>query len=553
MKLPFVILVCLFGLRSLNCYGQTGKPFIFHSTNNEQNGISSATVLPGGKFAYAYTGQWFFKIIITDTGGNELLSRKFTGQDLDNCKLIYHKGFIYGISNSYIDADSAFPKFGSVIVKLDTCLNLVASKLVYNKNPIKDYMYIQTNYWNNPASNENGEFFFPLTNINKRKTWSQYRNALLIFDTLLNIKYSPYYPASETIYSASKSGKYILTGYYYQMRADSSIELLKPFYSELNPVNKQCDMWVIEQFSDSVFGSSSGLFDPDNHKMYVSLNMYKTTGYTHGVVDYSNLEAAEYTILSDTTVNSGYDLINYNWSNSDKFTIVENTDFKNAKDMNGFITIRTFNAKLKQSSFKKIYGWGNLKNGLDDTFSMITWGTTKLTENKLLIFGETRDNFYRQRSFYYVIDSNSNFATKTVDTSKYHCNKNRILPAIIISPKDTFYLTNDMFEEAKVIVHNIKLGKMVYMASIAIIPPLQTVKSKQMIVKYLPDNKIECSLIGSIGTAQYKLMDMSAKTIQEGTTYDNTICFNQIEFTPGVYTVVVIKNKEVYTQRILMK
>jgi len=552
MKVLSKVLFFLIGLSSFYVNAQTGKLFVYRNIIKEPDGIWSATLMSNGKFAYAQADDDFFNIHILDTGGNELLSRRF-GHNVNMCKLIYHKGYIYGITNNTIDADSNQRKFNLIIFKLDTCLNMVAAKQVYNKNPLFEYMYIQTSYWNNPGINNKAELFFPVTGIIKKQTWSDTRNILVVFDTLLNVQFSPYYPAFQTIQSFSKNGIYQMSGYYDQLNSDSSLYLKKPFYSELNLETKECNMWVVEQTNVAVFGFLSGILDPENHKMYAALIGYSGLGYSHGVVEYGNLDAAKYTIMSDTFMNSGYDQVVYNWGKKNQINLIENTDFKNATDQFGYTSMRTFNEKLAETGSKKIHGWGNLNNGLDDTFTMLTLGTTILTSNKLFVFGFLRDENYTARSFYYVLDSNLNFATKTIDPDKYHCSKNRVLPPLVIVPNDTFLLTNEIFEPAKVIVHNIKIKQLDLIAGLPFSKPLVIKKSKHMLIKYLPDNQIECEIKGPNAQLQYVLYDVSAKKILEGTAFDNKIVISPNNLIPGIYTISIIKNFELFTEKIVIQ
>jgi hypothetical protein len=552
MKVLSKILFFLIGLSSFYVNAQTGKPFVYRNIINEPDGIWSATVMSNGKFAYAQAEDDFFSIHVIDTGGNELLSRRF-GNNVSMCKLIYYKGHIYGITNNTIDADSNQRKFNLILFKLDTCLNMVAAKQVYYKTPLNEYMYIQTNYWNNSGINNKEEFFFSLSNVIKPKGWCAASNTLVVFDTLLNLQFSPYYPALETVQTSSYNGMYQMSGFYEQLNTDSSLYLMKPFYSELNLETKECNMWVIEQNSEAVFGYLSGILDPDNHKMYAALIGYSGRGYSHGVVDYSNLDAAKYTIMCDTSMWAGCEKIVYNWGKKNQITMIELSDFKNATDQYAYTTVRTFNKELAETGSKKIHGWGNLKNGLDDTFTMLTLGTTVLTNNKLFVFGFLRDEMFTSRSFYYVLDSNLNFATKTIDPDKYHCSKNRVLPTLVIVPKDTFLLTNEMFEPAKVIVHNIKIKQLDLIAGLPFSKRLVINKSKHMLIKYLPDNQIECEIKGPNALLQYVLYDVSAKKILDGKAFDNKIVISPNKLIPGVYTISITKNHEIFTEKIIVQ
>lgn len=553
-KIVSTIILWYFVISSIFCKAQTGKKFIFHSTKNDQNGISSATNLPGGKFAYAYSSQYFFKIIIADTNGNELLSRNFSGEDLDNIYIIYHKGYLYGVTTSYIDGDSALRKASLVFMKLDTCLNLITSKLVYNRNPIESYMYIQPSSRSNIGLNDNSEFFFSILNVTKINTESIYRNMLVIFDTLLNIQFSPYYYAFETTQCEFHHGRYSLSGNYYQVNKDNTKEYLKPFYSEMDPVTKEFDMWVIDRYNDSIFGYLSGIYHPEKTKMYVSLGGNNLgNAYTHGEIDYQTINAAKYFILSDTSFSIGTHHIVPNWPSSGKFVVIEESSLKTSTIQHGQIKTSIYNEKLKQLIQRKIYGWGNLNNGLDDTFTMITWGSKILSNNKLFVFGETRDDYNRMRSFYYVLDSNLNFATKIIDTSKYQCGKLHMLPAMIISPKDTFFLTNDMFKEAIINIHDIKLKTINYTASIPFDKPFEQKKSKHLLIKYLPNNDIECDLHGINTILHYKIYDISAKEVSIGTSCNNKIVLKQNDFKPGIYILNVINHNEYFAEKIQIK
>ena len=553
-KIVYTIILWYIVISSIFCKAQTGKKFIFHSTKNEQNGISSATNLPGGKFAYAYSSQYFFKIIIADTNGNELLSRNFSGEDLDNIYIIYHKGYLYGVTTSYIDGDSALRKASLVFMKLDTCLNLITSKLVYNRNPIESYMYIQPSSRSNIGLNDNSEFFFSILNITKINTESIYRNMLVIFDTLINIQFSPYYYAFETTQCEFHHGRYSLSGNYYQVNKDNTKEYLKPFYSEMDPVTKEFDMWVIDRYNDSIFGYLSGIYHPEKTKMYVSLGGNNLgNAYTHGEIDYQTINAAKYFILSDTSFSIGTHHIVPNWPSSGKFVVIEESSLKTSTIQHGQIKTSMYNEKLKQLVQRKIYGWGNLNNGLDDTFTMITWGSKILSNNKLFVFGETRDDYNRMRSFYYVLDSNLNFATKTIDTSKYQCGKIHTLPAMKISPKDTFFLTNEMFKEANINIHDIKLRTINYTASIPFDKPFEQKKSKHLLIKYLPNNDIECDLHGINTILHYKIYDISAKEVSIGTSCNNKIVLKQNDFKPGIYILNVINHNEYFAEKIQIK
>jgi hypothetical protein len=215
--------------------------------------------------------------------------------------------------------------------------------------------------------------------------------------------------------------------------------------------------------------------------------------------------------------------------------------------------VRTFNEKLAETGSKKIHGWGNLKNEIDDIYTMLIYGTTVLTNNKLLVFGELEDNFRNERSFYFVLDSNLNFATKTIDPDKYHCSKNRVLPPLVIVPNDTFLLTNEMFEPAKVIVHNIRIKQLDLIAGLPFSKPLVINKSKHMLIKYLPDNQIECEIKGPNALLQYVLYDVSAKKILEGKAFDNKIVISPNNLIPGVYTISITKNHEIFTEKIIVQ
>lgn len=553
MKVLIKFFLFLIGLSSFYIHAQTGKPFVFRNTINQPDGIFSATAMPNGKFAYVKGQDEFFNIHIIDTGGNELLSRKF-GSDIRMCKIIYHKGYIYGITNNLFDADSMQRKLNVIIFKLDTCLNLLSAKQVYYKDPLFEYMSLITNSRNNPGINKKDEIFFSLAGIIKPNGWYTESNTLLIFDTLLNLKFSPYYPAVETIQTSSHNGIYQMSGYYYQSStSDSTSGLMKPFYSELNVETKECNMWVVEQKDDGVFGFLPGFLDPANRKMYASLMGYSGNSYSHGVVDYTNLEASKYSILCDTSMWFSCDYIVPNWGKKNQATLIEVSDSKNAQDQYPYTTVRNFNEKLVETGSKKIHGWGNLNNTLDDTFSMITLGTTILTNNKLFVFGVLRDDMFTSRSFYYVLDSNLNFATKTIDTNKYHCSKNRILPPLNIVPIDTFVLTSEMFEPAKIIVHNIKIKQLDYIAGLPFSKPLVVTKSKNMLIKYLPDNQIECEIKGPNAQLHYVLYDISSKKVLEGKVFDNKIVISPNDIIPGIYTITIIRNHEIFTEKIIFQ
>ena len=415
-------------------------------------------------------------------------------------------------------------------------------------------MYIQPSSRSNIGLNDSGEFFFPILNITKINTESTYRNMLVIFDTLLNIHFSPYYYASETSLCEFHQGRYSLSGNYYQINKNTTKENLKPFYSEMDPVTKEFDMWVIDRYNDSVFGYLSGIYHPEKAKMYVSLrgNIFGDV-YTHGEVDYQNLNAAKYSILSDTSFSIGTQQIVPNWPSPDKFVVIEESSLKTSTNQHSQVKTCLYHENLKQLVQRKIYGWGNLNNGLDDTFTMITWGSKILSNNKLFVFGETRDDYNRMRSFYYVIDSNLNFATKMIDTSKYHCGKIHTLPEMIISPKDTFFLTNEMFKEAIINIHDIQLRTIKYTVSIPFDNPLKQKKSKHLLIKYLPNNDIECNLHEININLHYKIYDVSAKEILNGTSFNNKIVLKQNDFKPGIYILTVIKNNDYFAEKIQIK
>ena len=155
--------------------------------------------------------------------------------------------------------------------------------------------------------------------------------------------------------------------------------------------------------------------------------------------------------------------------------------------------------------------------------------------------------------FYYVVDSQLNFAKKKIDTSIYHCGRNRILPAAVIVTKDTFFLTNDMFKEAKMTIHNIKLGKINYTASLPFERPLEVKKSNRLLIKYLPNNNVTCNLLGTNSSFQYKVYDMSGKLVYSGNSYDNTVTLKQSDYIPGVYILSITKNNENYSEKIQIR
>ena len=420
--LKICILTLIFTFCSISLKAQTGKPFVFHGSKNDPGFISSATNLTGSKFAYTLSSDWFFTIIIADTNDNQLLSRKFSGADLDNVFIKYHKGYIYGVTTSYIDGDSTQRKASLVLFKLDTCLNLLASKLVYNRNPDADLnMYIQPNVVNNIGMNDKDEFFISITNILKPNTESHYRNILVIFDTLLNIRFSPYYYAKETSHCDFKNKRYQLTGCYYQLSIDSSSASLKPFYSEINPVSGELNMWVLDRYNITNFGYLSGVFYTEKSKMYASIKgIGLGPDYSHGVLDYQNIDAANYNVLSDTARSNCSQQIIRDWPSSNKFAVIEESREMPLMNLHGQSKMRSFNENLNQLEERKIYGWGNLNNGLDDTFSMWTIGTIAITANKLLVFGSITDDLSTKTPFYYVIDSQLNFAKKKIQLSFYH-------------------------------------------------------------------------------------------------------------------------------------
>jgi len=549
------ILTLIFTFCSVTLKAQTGKPFIFHGSKSNPGMISSATNLSDGKLAYTIAGDWSFTINIEDTNGNQLLSRIFSGADLNNVFIKYNKGYIYGVTTSYIDGDSTQRKASLVFFKLDMCLNLVASKLVYNRNPDADLnMYIQPNVVNNIGMNDKDEFLISITNILKPNTESQYRNILVIFDTLLNIRFSPYYYAFETSHCDFKNKRYQLTGCYYQLSIDSSSASFKPFYSEIDPVTEELNMWVLDRYNVTNFGYLSSVFYPEKSKMYASIKgMGLGPDYSHGVLDYQNLDAANYTVLSDTVRRNCSERIIRDWPSSNKFAVIEESLEMPLMNLHGQSKMRSFSENLNQLAERKIYGWGNLNNGLDDTFSMWPIGTLAITSNKLLVFGSIKDDFSMMTPFYYVIDSQLNFAKKKIDTSIYHCGRTRILPAAVIVTKDTFFLTNDMFKEAKMTIHNIKLGKINYTASLLFEKPLELKKSNRLLIKYLPNNNVTCNLLGANSSFQYKVYDMSGKLVYSGNSYDNTVTLKQSDYISGVYILSITKNNEHYSEKIQIR
>jgi hypothetical protein len=557
--LKICILTLIFTLCSLTLKAQTGKSFVFHGSKSKPGIISSVTNLPNGKFAYVFSGIYFFKIIISDTNGNELLSRKFSGAELSFLKIIYHKGYIYGLTTSYIDGDSTLRKASLVLFKLDTCLNLAASKLVYNRNPDAQFsMYLQPNNWNEIGINDKEEFFFTLVNLHRPRTESTNRNNLILFDSLLNIRFLPYYYALETKQSAFRNKRYQMTGFYYQVsNIDTLNQYLKPFYSEFNPNSEELNMWVVEQFNDSICGYLSSLFYPDKNQMYA--NVYGITAglggfYSHGILNYEISESSTYSILSDSSFSVSVNQIIPDWPSKKKFVIIDESNLKNNINYSiAKVKVRSYNENNVQIAEQKIYGWGNLKNGLDDTFSIVTVGTLPLSNNKLFIYGLTYGNQFGDRPFYYVIDSQLNFAKKKIDTSIYHCGRTRILPAAVIVTKDTFFLTNDMFKEAKMTIHNIKLGKINYTASLPFEKPLELKKSNRLLIKYLPNNNVTCNLLGTNSSFQYKVYDMSGKLVYSGNSYDNTVTLKQSDYIPGVYILSITKNNENYSEKIQIR
>jgi hypothetical protein len=222
-------------------------------------------------------------------------------------------------------------------------------------------------------------------------------------------------------------------------------------------------------------------------------------------------------------------------------------------NLHGQSKMRSFSENLNQLAERKIYGWGNLNNGLDDTFSMWTIGTLAITSNKLLVFGTITDDFSMKTPFYYVLDSQLNFAKKKIDTSIYQCGRTKILPAAVIVTKDTFFLTNDMFKEAKMTIHNIKLGKINYTASLPFEKPLELKKSNRLLIKYLPNNNVAFNLLGANSSFQYKVYDMSGKVVYSGNSYDNAVTLKQSDYIPGIYILSITKNNENYSEKIQIR
>ena len=558
-NLNIVSALLLIFLCSVTLKAQTGKPFVFHGSKSKPGIISSVTNLPNGKFAYVFSGVYYFEIIISDTNGNELLSRKFSGAELSFLKIIYHKGYIYGLTTSYIDGDSTLRKASLVLFKLDTCLNLAASKLVYNRNPDAQFnMYLQPNNWNEIGINDKEEFLFTLVNIHRPRTESTNRNNLILFDSMLNIRFLPYYYALETKQSAFRNKRYQMTGFYYQVsNIDTLNQCLKPFYSEFDPISEELNMWVVDRFNDSISGYLPGFFYPESSKMYATI-IDNTAGfggfYSHGILNYENSESTMYSILSDSSFSISVNQIIPDWPSPKKFAIIDESNFKNNLNYScAKVKVRSYNENNVQIAEQKIYGWGNLKNGLDDTFSIVTVGTLPLSNNKLFIYGLTNGIQFGDRPFYYIIDSQLNFAKKKIDTSIYHCGRTRILPAAVIVTKDTFFLTNDMFKEPKITIHNIKLGKINYTASLPFKRPLEVKKSNRLLIKYLPNNNVTCNLLGTNSSFQYKVYDMSGKLVYSGNSYDNTVTLKQSDYIPGVYILSITKNNENYSEKIQIR
>ena len=171
----------------------------------------------------------------------------------------------------------------------------------------------------------------------------------------------------------------------------------------------------------------------------------------------------------------------------------------------------------------------------------------------MFVYGKTTDDLVTSRPFYYVIDSQLNFAKKKIDTSIYQCGRTRVLPAAVIVTNDTFFLTNDMFKEAKMTIHNIKLGKINYTASLPFEKPLELKKTNRLIIKYLPNNNVTCDLLGTNSIFQYKVYDMSGKVVYSGYSYDNTVTLKQSDYIPGIYILSITKNNEHYSEKIQIR
>ena len=78
-------------------------------------------------------------------------------------------------------------------------------------------------------------------------------------------------------------------------------------------------------------------------------------------------------------------------------------------------------------------------------------------------------------------------------------------------------------------------------------------KSKHLLIKYLPNNDIECNLHEININLHYKIYDVSAKEILNGTSFNNKIVLKQNDFKPGIYILTVIKNNDYFAEKIQIK
>ncbi len=557
------IITCLF-LCSQMVRAQSVNNFVFKSNSVENSTIKSATLLPNGKFAYSLNTDSFLLINVLDTSGNLLLSRQFKGVIQSNSKLIYHDGYIYCLSDLLDEFYTLDRKQIFLLSKLDTCLNLVKSKIVYySKDPKLEYMQIHLEKFDIPVMYRNNEFFYLIKGIFKEDSDYKHWSNLLFFNTDLNIYFSPYFHRPVISYLSSKNDKCIISGEFIKIGENSFVEdTPKAFYSEYNPNSEELNYWIFEQLNDSFMYGARGNMLQSEKKLYVNGFYFKDSilikkkfkGYQHGILDYTKQDSATLTYMSDTTKSNFTILMLDNWGKKGSITIIDNSSFIHPGNKERFFYyIRSFDKKLVQTITKPIYGWGNLNNGLDDSFNMEVMGSLILSQNKLLVYGEAFNEFGYPRAFYFVIDSNLNFASKKIDTSKYQCSKLRELPSLKIVPTDTFFMENSMFREAKMVFHNIKLNKVYYTASAPYIRDEQWHKSRFLKVKYLQDNSIECELQGLFSEAKYQLFDITSKIIQTGISMDNKIIISNQQLKSGIYTLLVTRNNEVISEKIIIR
>jgi hypothetical protein len=83
--------------------------------------------------------------------------------------------------------------------------------------------------------------------------------------------------------------------------------------------------------------------------------------------------------------------------------------------------------------------------------------------------------------------------------------------------------------------------------------PLVEKKSNHMLIKYLPNNQVECEIKGTNSKLQYALYDLSAKKILDGSVFDNKIVISKDDLNPGIYIISITKKNEIFSEKIIIE